>query len=43
MTSTVVIAGEGEYQSDRTMRQVADDLERDLGHKVTYCVPESPR
>jgi type 1 glutamine amidotransferase len=40
MTSTVVIAGEGEYQSDRTMRQVADDLERDLGHKVTYCVPD---
>jgi len=40
VTSTVVIAGEGEYGSHQTMRQVADDLERVLAHKVTYCVPD---
>jgi uncharacterized protein len=35
-----VIAGEGEYQSDRTMRHVAADIKDCLGHEVTYCVPD---
>ena len=40
MASTVVIAGEGEYESDRTMRLSAGDIRQCLGHEVTYCVPD---
>ena len=40
MASTVVIAGEGEYESDRTMRQLACDIRHSLGHEVIYCVPD---
>jgi type 1 glutamine amidotransferase len=36
----VVLAGEGEYQSDRTMRAVAEDLRTQLAAHVTYQVPD---
>lgn len=40
MTQTVVVAGAGEYQPERTMLGIASDLERTLGHSVTYCIPD---
>jgi type 1 glutamine amidotransferase len=36
----VVLAGEGEYQSDETMRPVAADLREALSADVTYRVPD---
>lgn len=41
MTAQVmVLAGEGEYRSDETMRSVADELNSQLGARVTYRVPD---
>lgn len=40
MTAIVVLAGEGEYGSDQTMRGVAGDLRAELGADVTYRVPD---
>jgi type 1 glutamine amidotransferase len=36
----VILAGEGEYESDRTMRSVASDYERELGADVDYRTPD---
>jgi type 1 glutamine amidotransferase len=41
MTKVVVLAGEGEYSSDRTMKAFADDLRRDLPDAdVDYRTPD---
>jgi type 1 glutamine amidotransferase len=40
MTKVVVLAGEGEYESDRTMRPVTDDLRRELEADVVYRTPD---
>src|SRR5215212_6103797 len=40
MSKIVVLAGEGEYESDRTMRPVADDLRRELAAEVVYRTPD---
>jgi uncharacterized protein len=40
MTKIVVLAGEGEYESDRTMRSIADDFERELQAEVVYRTPD---
>jgi type 1 glutamine amidotransferase len=40
VTKIVILAGEGEYESDRTMRTVADDFERELGATVIYRTPD---
>ncbi len=40
MVHTVVMAGEGEYESHLTMRAVAKDFERQLGHDVSFCTPD---
>ena len=40
MIQTVVMAGEGEYESHVTMRSVAEDLEKKLGHHVTFSTPD---
>jgi type 1 glutamine amidotransferase len=40
MSTIVVLAGEGEYESDRTMRAVADDLHHELGARVVYRTPD---
>jgi type 1 glutamine amidotransferase len=40
MSKIVFLAGEGEYESDRTMRAVADDLEKGLGAEVSFHVPD---
>jgi uncharacterized protein len=37
---TVVMAGEGEYESHITMRSVADDIGTKLGHRVTFSTPD---
>lgn len=39
MTKIVVLAGEGEYESDVTMRPVVDDIVADLGATVDYRTP----
>src|SRR5262245_24693004 len=36
----VVLAGEGEYGSDQTMRGVAADLQAEFGTQVSYQVPD---
>jgi uncharacterized protein len=36
----VILAGEGEYQSDQTMRGPADDMANELGARVSYLVPD---
>lgn len=40
MSRIVVLAGEGEYRSDQTMRTVASDLRSELAADVTYLVPD---
>jgi type 1 glutamine amidotransferase len=40
MTNIVFLVGEGEYESDRTMRPVAEDMRTNLGANVAYCVPD---
>jgi hypothetical protein len=40
MTRIVVLAGEGEYESDRTMRPIADLFEERLGAVVSYRTPD---
>jgi hypothetical protein len=40
MSKIVVLAGEGEYESDHTMRAVAHDFERELGAEVVYRTPD---
>lgn len=40
MPKVVFIVGEGEYESHRTMRPVADVFERKLGAKVVYKTPD---
>jgi uncharacterized protein len=40
MVHTVVMAGEGEYESHLTMQTVAKDLEQQLGHQVSFCRPD---
>jgi type 1 glutamine amidotransferase len=40
MTKIVFLAGEGEYESDRTMRSIASDLERELHADVVYRTPD---
>ena len=39
MTKVVVLAGEGEYESDETMRPVADAVAADLSATLDYCTP----
>jgi type 1 glutamine amidotransferase len=40
MIRTVVLAGEPEYEAHLSMQAVAEDLERVLGHRVSFCVPD---
>jgi uncharacterized protein len=40
MVHTVVMAGEGEYESHLTMQVVAKDFEQQLGHRVTFSRPD---
>jgi uncharacterized protein len=40
VTRVVVLAGEGEYGSDQTMRGVAADLRSQLGAEVSFRVPD---
>jgi type 1 glutamine amidotransferase len=40
MSKIVILAGEGEYESDRTMRPVADDLHREIGADIVYRTPD---
>jgi hypothetical protein len=40
MTEIVILAGEGEYQSDVSMRAVEGDLRAISGNNVTFCVPD---
>jgi uncharacterized protein len=40
MISTVVVAGDGEYESHQTMQVVAKDIEQQLGHHVSFCSPD---
>lgn len=40
MTQITVVAGEGEYHSERTLRQTADELRNSLGAKVSFCTPD---
>jgi type 1 glutamine amidotransferase len=41
MTTVVFLAGEGEYESDRTMRAIADDYRKHLGVDVVYKTPDT--
>jgi type 1 glutamine amidotransferase len=41
MSKIVFLAGEGEYESDRTMRSIAADYERDLAAEVIYRTPDT--
>jgi uncharacterized protein len=40
MPQTVVMAGDGEYESQQTMRVVAEDIGQHLGHQVSFCSPD---
>ncbi|WP_138418718.1 ThuA domain-containing protein [Sinomonas gamaensis] len=40
MTKIVFLVGEGEYESDRTMRPIADHLAAALGAEVVYKTPD---
>lgn len=40
MTKIVFLVGEGEYESDRTMRPIADLMEAELGAEVSYHTPD---
>ena len=40
MSKIVFLAGEGEYESDRTMRPVAEDLHREIGADIVYRTPD---
>jgi len=40
MSKIVVLAGEGEYESDRTMRPVAEELHDELRAEVVYRTPD---
>ena len=40
MSKIVVVAGEGEYESDRTMRPVAEELRDELRAEVVYRTPD---
>ncbi len=39
MTTIVTLAGEGEYESDVTMRPIAEAIARDLGARLDYRTP----
>jgi len=40
MSRIVFLVGEGEYESDRTMRPVAELVEKELGAEVVYKTPD---
>jgi type 1 glutamine amidotransferase len=40
LTKIVVLAGEGEYESDRTMRPVADELHDELRAELVFRTPD---
>jgi hypothetical protein len=40
VTSIMFLVGEGEYESHRTMRPVAEEMGTVLGADITYRVPD---